>query len=111
MSDHDRDTPLRLADAVRLGFPHGGMSVAGLRREAQRGNLRMWRIANKDFTTLAAISEMMEKCQVRPLALPAERWRADAISPRSPEQAMKDARTILQGLRKKGHAPTLRKSA
>lgn len=66
MSEHDRDTPLRLADAVRLGFPHGGITVAGLRREGQRGNLRMWRIANKDFTSLAAISEMMDRCHVTP---------------------------------------------
>lgn len=29
----DPDTPLRLRDAVRLAFPNGGMTVAGLRRE------------------------------------------------------------------------------
>jgi hypothetical protein len=56
------DTPLRLEDAVRLAFPAGGMGVSGLRREAARGNLRIWKIANKQFTSLRAIDEMREKC-------------------------------------------------
>jgi hypothetical protein len=33
------DEPLRLADAVKYGFPHGGMTVSGLRRVAERGRL------------------------------------------------------------------------
>src|SRR5436190_23250434 len=41
------DTPLRLADAVRLAFPHGGMSPSGLRREASRGRLAIEKIAGK----------------------------------------------------------------
>jgi hypothetical protein len=49
------DAPLRLADAAALAFPHGGMTAAGLRKEAAKGRLAIFRIANKDFTTLGAI--------------------------------------------------------
>lgn len=65
----DPNTPLRLAEAVRLAFPHGGMTVSGLRREALRGRLAIERIAGKDFTTLAAIEAMREKCRVQPQKL------------------------------------------
>ncbi|MDQ0317347.1 excisionase [Amorphus orientalis] len=60
----DPDAPVRLADILPLAFPHGGMTVNGLRREARRGNLTLLRIAGKDFTTIAYIGEMMEKCRV-----------------------------------------------
>lgn len=59
-------TPLRLAEAAEMAFPRGGMTAAGLRREAQRGRLALMRIAGKDFTTLAAIREMMDRCRVAP---------------------------------------------
>lgn len=58
------DAPVRLADALPLAFPLGGMTVSGLRLEAGRGRLTIMRIANKDFTTLAAIEEMKQKCLV-----------------------------------------------
>jgi hypothetical protein len=58
------ETPLRLDVAVKLGFPAGGMTVSGLRGEARRGRLRIEIIANKQFTTLAAIEEMRELCRV-----------------------------------------------
>ena len=57
------DTPLRLADALRLGFPAGGMTLSGLRREAALGRLPCWRIAGKDFTSLASIEEMKAACR------------------------------------------------
>jgi hypothetical protein len=60
------DAPLRLADAARLAFPAGGMTAAGLRREAARGRLTIERIAGKDFTTLAAIERMRVLCRVPP---------------------------------------------
>ena len=41
------DTPLRLEDAVKIAFPMGGMTVKGLRREIERGNLVVEKIANK----------------------------------------------------------------
>src|SRR5882672_10483099 len=55
--------PLRLSDAVTLGFPHGGMTVSGLRREASHGRLVIFKIAGKDFTTLADIEGMKELCR------------------------------------------------
>jgi hypothetical protein len=57
-------TPLRLADAIKHAFPFGGMTVSGLRREADRGRLVIERIAGKDFTTLAEIEAMRERCRV-----------------------------------------------
>lgn len=61
----DPDQPLRLSDAVKYGFPHGGMTVSGLRREAAKGRLVVEKIANKDFTTLRAIQEMRNQCRVK----------------------------------------------
>jgi len=57
------DTPLRLADAAKIAFPMGGMSVAGLRRERDRNRLVTERIAGKEFTTLAHIERMRELCR------------------------------------------------
>ena len=54
------DTPLRLEDAVKIAFPVGGMTVAGLRKEIARGNLDVELIAGKHFTTLADIKKMRE---------------------------------------------------
>jgi hypothetical protein len=59
------DHPLRLEDAIKYGFPYGGMTVSGLRREAARGRLVIERIANKDFTTLRNIEEMRNSCRVK----------------------------------------------
>jgi len=59
------DEPLRLADAIKYGFPHGGMTVSGLRREAAAGSLVIEKIANKHFTTLSAIEEMRKTSRVR----------------------------------------------
>ena len=73
----DKDTPIRLSEAVKLAFPFGGMTVSGLRREAARGRLVMERIAGKDFVTLAAIEEMRKACVVEPEpSRPAPRPRA-----------------------------------
>src|SRR6266446_9911594 len=59
------DHPLRLEDAIKYGFPYGGMTVSGLRREAARGRLVIERIANKDFTSLRNIEEMRKLCRVK----------------------------------------------
>src|SRR4051794_3688224 len=59
------DDPLRLEDAIKYGFPHGGMTVSGLRREAARGRLVIEKIANKDFTSLRNIEEMRKVCRVK----------------------------------------------
>ena len=60
----DDDTPLRLAEAAKIAFPYGGMTAAGLRREAKRGRLVIERVAGKDFTTLGHIERMRELCRV-----------------------------------------------
>ncbi len=60
------DTPLRLSIAAELAFPQGGITASGLRREAERGNLAIERIAGKDYTTLASIKRMRELCRVVP---------------------------------------------
>ena len=57
------DTPLRLVDAVKIAFPLGGMTVAGLRRERDRNRLVIEKIAGKEFTTLAHIERMRELCR------------------------------------------------
>ena len=59
------NTPLRLADALKYAFPHGGMTVSGLRIEAGRGRLNIERIAGKDFTTLSEIENMRRLCHVK----------------------------------------------
>lgn len=66
--DVAENTPLRLATAAVLAFPDGSMSASGLRREHARGRLTIQRIAGKDYTTLAAIAEMIEACPVAPKA-------------------------------------------
>lgn len=65
-SPPDADAPLRLSLAAKLAFPDGSMTASGLRREAARGRLRIERIANKDFVTLAEIKRMRELCRVPP---------------------------------------------
>ena len=60
----DNDAPIRLARAVEIAFPHGGMTVSGLRKEAAKGRLVIERIAGKDFVTLAAINAMRAACRV-----------------------------------------------
>lgn len=57
-------TILRLADAARLAFPDGSITVTSLRREAQKGHLTVWRIAGKDMTSLAEIELMKDRCRV-----------------------------------------------
>ena len=58
-------TPLRLAEAVQIAFPAGGMTVSGLRREIARGRLIVEIIAGKQFTTLQNIAEMRSQCRVQ----------------------------------------------
>ncbi|MHC2275295.1 hypothetical protein ACVME8_001906 [Bradyrhizobium diazoefficiens] len=59
-----RDAPLRLDVALKLAFPAGGLTVKGLRKEIEKGRLEVELIANKHFTTLAAIDRMRELCKV-----------------------------------------------
>jgi hypothetical protein len=65
-NDITNDTPLRLADALKIAFPMGGMTLSGLRKEVARGRLAVEVIAGKQFTTLAAIEEMRRLCRENP---------------------------------------------
>src|SRR5215213_926809 len=58
------DDPLRLDVAAALAYPDGSMTVSGLRKEAGKGRLIIERTAGKDYTTLAEIQRMREKCRV-----------------------------------------------
>jgi hypothetical protein len=57
------DTPLPLAEAVKLAFPGGKLTAGSLRTEARKGRLEIIKIAGKDHTTLRAIGEMIELCR------------------------------------------------
>ena len=57
-------TPLRLDITAQIAFPDGSIGVSGLRREIERGNLRVEQIAGKTFTTLANIEDMRKKCAI-----------------------------------------------
>lgn len=96
----DRDTPIRLADIIPLAFPHGGMTVSGLRREARRGNLTIIRMAGKDFTTLNHIAEMMERCRVAP-SDPATSKSTKGEPPPDRDAALTAAHAIIDRLRNK----------
>jgi hypothetical protein len=99
------NTPLRLADAVKIAFPMGGMTVAGLRRERDRNRLVIEKIAGKEFTTLAHIERMRELCRVEARGLdfslrPPAETRAERLpieQPRSSEiMAGTSAQAALQ---------------
>src|SRR5690242_20253126 len=89
------NTPLRLTVAAALAFPDGSMTASGLRREAARGRLRIERIANKDFVTLAEIKRMRELCRVPASELaiggaPTDLSRSSASEPViSPQDALR----------------------
>jgi len=60
-----KDKPYRLKDILPLAYPDGNMTVSGLRKEIDRGNLEVEYVAGKFFVTLRAIEEMRERCRVR----------------------------------------------
>lgn len=70
------EEPVRLADAVRLFFPAGGMTLSALRTEARKGRLEVMRVAGKDWTTHRAIREMLDRCRVA---------KARPVSPSAPK--------------------------
>lgn len=95
----DQNAPLRLSDAAKIAFPFGGMTASGLRREAGRGNLQIERVAGKDFTTLAAIAAMREKCRVKPEPKATKTWRSVSPQMVDPEIALAAARLSIATLR------------
>ena len=59
------DRPIRLSEACRF-FPDGAMTPSGLRRERDKGNLRTFLIAGKEFTTYPFLKEMIDRCAAMP---------------------------------------------
>lgn len=75
----DNDTPQRLG-AVASQF---GLTAAALRTEAKRGRLVIWRVAGKDWTSVAEVNRMFQNCRVTPEALTygSDRLASAAIPP------------------------------
>jgi hypothetical protein len=61
MSTPGDDDPVTLQEACEIVF-RGTISVASLRAEAGRGNLDIFRVGRRDFTTIRAVREMQAKC-------------------------------------------------
>lgn len=59
------DTKVRLDIAAKIAFPDGSIGLSSLRREARKGRLKIWRVANKDMTSLAEIERMLDRCLVQ----------------------------------------------
>lgn len=91
-----RDAPLKLDVALKLAFPAGGITVKGLRKEIERGRLEVELIANKHFTTLAAIERMRELCKVAP-----KNFRSDEVRSQRdvlPDREDRDGESELERL-------------
>jgi hypothetical protein len=73
------DTPLLLRVAAKLAYPDGSMTISGLRRERDRGNLVVERVAGKEYTTLADIKNMRAKCRDRRREPASSTTRATAV--------------------------------
>lgn len=91
-----RDVPIRLDMAVRIAFPDGSIGVKALRRERDAGRLTTEIVANKEFTTLAAIERMRELCRVRPKA-PASSGEPKAGRPTDHYEAAPDGLSKTAG--------------
>jgi len=107
-ADRGFETPLRLAVAAG----HFGLTAGALRAEARRGRLVIWRVAGKDWTSLAEIERMFTQCRVLPEAqgygsapLADERGTVPSNSPFGSSEteavasALAAARTIAQRLK------------
>jgi hypothetical protein len=58
----DDQTLLSLTEAARITFPDGRVKASGLRRERDKGHLRTYKVANKEYTTVADLAEMLRRC-------------------------------------------------
>lgn len=93
------DTLVRLDVAARLAFPDGSISLSSLRREAARGRLTIWRVANKDMTTLAEIRSMIERCRVLPCPPDYGSDRPPETGPRPGSSSTADVRSAQAAAR------------
>jgi len=57
------DNLMTLKDACEIVF-RGKIKVATLRAEIGRGNLTVFRVGRRDFTTLKHVREMVQRCRV-----------------------------------------------
>ncbi|SIT58176.1 conserved hypothetical protein [Mesorhizobium prunaredense] len=64
-SDYHVEAPIRLHLAAKIAFPDGSIGASSLRKERDAGRLTTEIIANKEYTTLAAIERMRELCRVK----------------------------------------------
>jgi hypothetical protein len=110
-TDIDDDQPISLAKAAKLFFD-GALTKSSLRTEARKGNLEIFRIANKDFVTRRGIRRMLEKCRV-------EKSRPDCGSAKIPEPGSsrteasvspQDALRAMLKAQKKNSTPTSAKN-
>jgi hypothetical protein len=66
MSDDDKSandqTLLSLPEAARITFPDCRVKASGLRRERDKGRLRTYMVANKEYTTLNDLRVMLDRC-------------------------------------------------
>jgi hypothetical protein len=101
-----RDAPLRLDVALKLAFPAGGITVKGLRKEIERGRLEVELIANKHFTTLAAIERMRELCKVVPKNLRSNEVRSqrDVLPDRGDQEGESDLQRLIRLTREESRA-------
>jgi hypothetical protein len=111
------DQPLRLAVAAALEFPDGSLTVAGLRKERDRGRLDVEMIAGKEYTTLAAIEKMREACRVQrnpqgftPVAAPVER-PSGSSSTTGMSKSLLTARLAVEKLKKSSRNTSARKGS
>lgn len=58
------DTDLITLKRAVEEFFDNSLTVASLRAEQRRGNLAVYRIGKRDFTTIHDLREMQEKCRV-----------------------------------------------
>ena len=92
------DTPIRLAEAALYAFPNGGMTAAGLRKERDRGHLKTYRVAGKEFTTPLDIERMLDLCRTHPRALASISARPTADETPSGSSAMESGSKALDAL-------------
>ena len=58
----DDTDPITLHEACEIVF-NNRVGVAALRSEAARGRLSIFRVGNRDFTTVRDVREMVEQCR------------------------------------------------
>lgn len=91
----DLSKRIRLAEAAA----YYGLTVSALRNEGKRGRLAVWRVAGKDWTSLAECERMFDRCPVavkEPASISAPAGSAPAsASPPPGSSSMDEAKLAL----------------